>query len=51
MGHKIFLILIIIGLPLSIAGSLLGWPSLVMFAIYCLTIIALASFMGRATES
>jgi Ca2+:H+ antiporter len=27
------------------------WPSMVLFVIYCLTIIALASYMGRATES
>ncbi len=51
MGQKIFSTLLIIGLPVSIAGSLLHWPSLLMFAVYCLTIIALASFMGRATES
>jgi Ca2+:H+ antiporter len=51
MAQRVFSILLIIGLPLSIAGSLFGWPSLLMFAIYCLTIITLASFMGRATES
>ena len=51
MGQKIFFIMLIIGLPLSIAGSLFHWSSLLMFAVYCLTIIALASFMGRATES
>lgn len=27
------------------------WPSVLMFVVYCLTIIALAGFMGRATES
>ncbi|MGM9923609.1 MAG: calcium/proton exchanger [Bacillus sp. (in: firmicutes)] len=51
MGNKIFLILLAAGLPLSVAGSLLHWPSVIMFGVYCLTIIALASFMGRATES
>lgn len=51
MGQKIFFTLLVIGLPLSIAGSLLNWPGLLMFVIYCLTIVALASFMGRATES
>jgi Ca2+:H+ antiporter len=39
------------GVPLSIIGTLMQWSSLLLFIIYCLTIIALASFMGRATES
>ena len=51
MVNKIFLVLVVAGVPLSVIGSLLHWPSVVMFAVYCLTIIALASFMGRATES
>ncbi|WP_409304367.1 calcium/proton exchanger [Peribacillus sp. SCS-155] len=51
MGNKVFFILLAAGLPLSVIGSLLHWPSVIMFGIYCLTIIALASFMGRATES
>lgn len=51
MVNKIFLILVVAGVPLSVVGSLLHWPSVVMFGVYCLTIIALASFMGRATES
>ena len=51
MIKKIFFILIAIGLPLSVIGSFLHWPSAAMFGIYCLTIIALASVMGRATES
>lgn len=51
MVNKIFLILVVIGVPLSVIGSLLHWPSVLMFGVYCLTIIALASFMGRATES
>jgi Ca2+:H+ antiporter len=49
--NKIFMIMTIIGVPLSVIGTLLHWSSLVLFSIYCLTIIALASFMGRATES
>ncbi|GGH76096.1 Ca2+:H+ antiporter [Pullulanibacillus pueri] len=49
--NRFFLILSIIGVPLSIFGSFLQWPDILMFAIYCLTIIGLASFMGRATES
>ena len=51
MTNKIFMVLVLVGVPLSVIGSLLHWPSVFMFGIYCLTIIALASFMGRATES
>ncbi|MBS2967763.1 calcium/proton exchanger [Metabacillus sp. KIGAM252] len=51
MVNRIFLIAVIAGIPLSVLGSLLHWPSLIMFAVYCLTIIALAGYMGRATES
>jgi Ca2+:H+ antiporter len=49
--NKIFMILMIIGIPLSVIGSFLHWPTILMFIVYCLTIIALASLMGRATES
>ncbi len=49
--YKFFLIMIAVGLPLSILGSLLHWPVVMMFIIYSLTIVALASYMGRATES
>jgi Ca2+:H+ antiporter len=51
MVNKIFTVAVLIGVPLSIIGSLLHWPSILMFIVYCLTIIALSSFMGRATES
>ena len=51
MTNKIFMVLTVIGVPMSIIGTLLHWSSIVLFIIYCLTIIALASFMGRATES
>ena len=51
MVNKVFLLLLIIGLPLSVIGSLLHWPTVLMFIIYCLTIITLAGYMGRATES
>lgn len=51
MTNKIFMILVFVGVPLSVIGSLMHWPSTMLFIIYCLTIIALASFMGRATES
>lgn len=49
--NRLFLIMVVIGVPLSIIGSLLHWPAVIMFIVYCLTIIALAGFMGRATES
>ncbi|WP_341482366.1 calcium/proton exchanger [Bacillus kexueae] len=51
MFNRIFFILVALGMPLSIVGSFIHWPPLVMFVIYCVTIIALASYMGRATES
>lgn len=51
MTNKIFMLMTIIGVPLSVIGTLMHWPSIVLFIIYCLSIIALASFMGRATES
>jgi Ca2+:H+ antiporter len=49
--NRIFAIMVFAGVPLSILGALLHWPGVMMFVIYCLTIIALASYMGRATES
>ncbi|MCP3738194.1 calcium/proton exchanger [Rossellomorea sp. BNER] len=48
---KIFAIIALIGVPLSVIGNLLHWPTVMMFVVYCVTIVALASFMGRATES
>ncbi|MFD1708300.1 calcium/proton exchanger [Siminovitchia sediminis] len=51
MANKIFFILAGIGLPISIIGSLMHWPSTWMFGVYCFTIIALAGIMGTATES
>ncbi|MFF2289597.1 calcium/proton exchanger [Peribacillus butanolivorans] len=51
MVDKIFLGLVLLGVPISVIGSLMHWPSVIMFIVYCLTIIALAGFMGRATES
>ncbi len=51
MTNKIFMLMTFIGVPLSVIGSLMHWPSIVLFIIYCLSIIALSSFMGRATES
>jgi Ca2+:H+ antiporter len=51
MMGKVFTALIAAGVPLTIAGSLLHWPSVVMFIICSVTVIALSSYMGRATES
>lgn len=48
---KIFMLMTFIGVPLSVIGTLMHWPSMVLFIIYCLSIVALASYMGRATES
>ncbi|UAL52869.1 MULTISPECIES: calcium/proton exchanger [Metabacillus] len=49
--NRIFFIVVMAGVPLSVIGSLMHWPQILMFAIYCITIIALAGYMGRATES
>lgn len=51
MTNKIFMVMTFIGVPLSIIGTWMDWSYIALFIIYCLTIIALASFMGRATES
>ncbi len=48
---KIFAAMVAIGVPLTVAGSFLHWPSVVMFVICSATVIALSSYMGRATES
>ncbi|MFB3169394.1 calcium/proton exchanger [Neobacillus sp. 179-C4.2 HS] len=49
--EKIFMLLTFIGVPLSVIGTLMHWPTMVLFIVYCVSIIALASYMGRATES
>ncbi|AVI40192.1 calcium/proton exchanger [Bacillus pumilus] len=49
--NRLFLVIVAIGVPLSVIGSFLHFPQVVMFAVYCIAIIGLASFMGRATES
>lgn len=51
MLDKIFLIMLIIGIPVSIAGSLFDWSDVLMFIIYCLTIVAIAAYIGKATEN
>nr|WP_177167146.1 calcium/proton exchanger [Salinibacillus kushneri] len=49
--NKVFIGLAVIGIPISVIGALMHWPSVFMFIVYCVTIIALASIIGRATES
>src|SRR5690625_3259200 len=49
--NKLFTVLVTICLPLTVIGAILHWSTIIMFIIYCLTIIALAGFIGRATES
>ena len=51
MINKLFFFITFIGVPLSIIGSMLQWSAVLMFIIYCITIVALAGYMGRATES
>lgn len=51
MTNKIFMLITFIGVPVSVIGSLMHWPSMILFIVYCVSIIALASYMGRATES
>ena len=49
--ERVFLIMVLAGVPLTVAGSFMHWSSISMFVICSLTVIALSSFMGRATES
>ncbi|MBM7704326.1 calcium/proton exchanger [Metabacillus iocasae] len=51
MVNKIFFITVLAGVPLSVVGRFMHWSEVLMFVIYCVTIIALAGYMGRATES
>lgn len=51
MVNKLFFFIALIGVPLSVIGSFLNLSSLLMFVVYCITIVALAGYMGRATES
>ncbi len=46
-----FTIFTIIGLPLSIVGSFFDWNLIVLFIIYSITVIGLANFIRRSTES
>lgn len=49
--NRLFLTLAFLGVPAIIIGSIMKWSDIPVFVISCLTIIALASFIGRATES
>lgn len=49
--EKLFTILTVIGVPVSVIGAIFHWSPVLMFVVYCLTIIALAGLIGRATES
>lgn len=49
--NRIFFILIFTGVPLVILGAILSWSAILMFVLCCITIIALAGYIGRATES
>lgn len=49
--NRIFGLIVLIGVPLTVIGSLMGWPSMAMFILCSVTVIAISSFMGRATES
>lgn len=51
MAHRLFFIITFIGVPLSIIGSIMHWNEILLFVVFCVTIIALAGIMGRATES
>lgn len=51
MVHRLFFIITFIGVPLSVIGSMMHWNEITLFTVFCITIIALAGIMGRATES
>ena len=51
MTNKVFMLMTFIGVPVSVIGTMMHWSSIILFILYCLTIVALSSFMGRATES
>jgi Ca2+:H+ antiporter len=49
--NRIFSVLLIIGIPLSILGDVFHFPENAVFFISCLTIVPLAAVMGKATEN
>jgi len=44
------LIFLLLGLPLTLAAQLLGWPPVAVFTLAALGIVPLASYIGEATE-
>ncbi|MBD7983250.1 calcium/proton exchanger [Sporosarcina sp. Sa2YVA2] len=49
--NRLFIVLVALGLPSILIGIVMNWSDIPIFIISCLTIIGLASFIGRATES
>lgn len=49
--NLIFTLFTFIGLPLSIVGSIFDWNLIIMFMIYSVSVIGLANFIRRSTES
>lgn len=49
--NLVFLFITVIGVPISVIGSFFHWSPVLMFGLDCATIIGLANYMGRATES
>ena len=45
------LALLLISLPLTLAGELVHWPALLVFILTCIGIIPMAAYIGKATES
>ena len=42
--------LLLLALPITVLGQSLGWSSATIFALACIGIIPLASYIGKATE-
>jgi len=42
---------LLLAFPLAVAGSLLHWPSVLVFAVACVALIPLAELIGEATEA
>jgi Ca2+:H+ antiporter len=49
--NRVFFILLIIGVVLSEIGVFFHWNDIVMFFIYCVSLISLANYIRRSTES
>lgn len=48
---RIFAGLVFIGVPLVVAGTIFQWSDIIMFFLCSASIVALAGYIGRATES